>query len=357
MIPWKLGLVRLSYLLAWLLATWLPPQLCARADDFSPKASINVSLAKPMTSIVDGRPFREGLKRIADEARVNVWLDRRVDPSQVVEVGAVGPTVYAALEKLAASQGCVVAVNDNVLLVGRAAWVDRTLGSLLSIQKPSQARAATFAWEDLTEPDEALRKVGGESIDGKLPHDLWPSTRLAAVTPEVATVLILAQFDLQPAFADSTTLRFRTLPAVTPTAVTRSYFPGGRATEIRSALARWDPRHRIEVTGNQLRIDATPEAHRRLAAMLLQSQQAKGPDPDRDTFTVRKMSTSAANALQQLAASAGKRCVIEPSAEAACQQRVTVEGTDVTLRELIETVARQAGVRAIWQNDSIVVTK
>ena len=80
------------------------------------------------------------------------------------------------------------------------------------------------------------------------------------------------------------------------------------------------------------------------------------PDPDKDTFTVKKISTTAENALLQLTRSSQKNCIIEDSARQACKTMVSIEGKEVTLRELIEMVSAQAGVVAHWQDDSVVIS-
>jgi hypothetical protein len=310
-----------------------------------------------MTSIVDGQPFRQGLHRIADEANVNIWLDRRVDPSRTIRVGPVGPTVFAALEKLAASHDCVITPIDNVLLVGRATWVDQTLSNLLAITPSNNSRATTVKWDDLTTPQEALQNVTQPTNAPDLPHDLWPAAMLRAVIPEVSITLILAQFDAKPQFSRTQPVPFQITRSPKATTASRTYLPGGRSTEIRNIVAELDPKHKAKLSGTQLRIQTSPSVHRQLVSRLLKDQQPAGPDPDRDTFTVRKMTTSAANAFQQLAASAGKKCVIDPAAANACQQQVTVEGQDITLKTLISRIAQQAGVQVTWQNDSILITK
>ncbi len=88
----------------------------------------------PMTSIVDGKSFRNGVTGIAKQAQLNVWIDRRVDPTSPVIAGPVGPTVFAAIGKLAARRDCVLMPVANVLLVGRQDWVDQTASSILSLK-------------------------------------------------------------------------------------------------------------------------------------------------------------------------------------------------------------------------------
>jgi hypothetical protein len=79
-------------------------------------------------------------------------------------------------------------------------------------------------------------------------------------------------------------------------------------------------------------------------------------DVDRSTFTIKRLRTSAKNAFAQLAQMAGRKCRIEPEASEACQGLVSVEGTDLTLRELIGRVAAEAGVEVSWTGDTIVIS-
>ncbi|MEM8669989.1 MAG: hypothetical protein AAGG48_20850 [Planctomycetota bacterium] len=339
------------------IATWWLPASCGLADDYSPTSRTVVSLSKPMTSIVDGQSFRSGLRRITDEAKLNLWLDRHVDPSALISVGPVGPTVFAAIEKLAASQNCVIAPIDHVVLVGRAEWVDRTLATLLNLKRISRPRLTMIQWEDLATPAEALAQASGSTLNVKIPHDLWPATKWTAMDRRVAVSLVLAQFDVKATFATSDAADFKIQRIAESSAVTRKYFPGGQTSEIQKLIAGLDPNNVTKKTGNQLAIKASATAHRELVAALIKAKQPEGPDPDADTFTVRRMTTTAANALQQLAASAGKKCVIEASAQEACTTMVTIEGKDVTLKELVQMVATQANVKATWSGDSVVVSQ
>ena len=71
-------------------------------------------LVAPKYTVVDGKSFRGALNSIAEHAQVNLWLDRLVDPTASVAMGAIGPTPFAAIQKLADSRGCVVMPVANV---------------------------------------------------------------------------------------------------------------------------------------------------------------------------------------------------------------------------------------------------
>ena len=44
---------------------------------------------------------------------------------------------------------------------------------------------------------------------------------------------------------------------------------------------------------------------------------------------------------------------IAPAAAAACQQRVTLEGMNVTIAELTERIASEIGVQPSWTQESL----
>ena len=172
----------------------------AFGDDFSEASPIYGKLATPMNSVFDGKSFRSAVTGIAEQVGLNLWLDRHVDPTSVVEVGPSGPNVYGAIERIAASRDCVLMPVGNVLLVGRPEWVAAATAAVMTIPDASSADARVkVAWEDLTTPSTALARAAGKAtnVSPELPHDLWPKTTWTDVNPAVAVALVLAQFDLQ----------------------------------------------------------------------------------------------------------------------------------------------------------------
>jgi hypothetical protein len=333
----------------------------ARADDFTTRDEFFTKLSAPMTSIVDGKAFRDALGGIAAQAQLNLWLDRGVDPTAPIAAGPVGPTIFHAIQKLADRRDCTVMPVASVLLVGRPEWVDRTAASIISLKTVGKPELADISWDDLTTPAEAMAHAAAAGaaveVHPALPHDLWPATAWNQIDRRVAVTLILAQFDRTPKSTES----LRSLNSVAATSTgrfTRRYSRGKADDAIRSAMRDVDRESRVRTGGQWLVATGTIAAHRAGArAILEQSSRGAPPDPDKDKFTLTKMSTTAENALRQLARSAHKTCLIDASASGACKKTVSIEGKDVTLRKLIDMVAAQAGVVADWQGDTIVISR
>lgn len=336
----------------------------AKADDFCYRSPLVAKLTAPLTSIVDGRSFRDGINRIATQAGVSVWLDRRVDPSRPVATGPLGPTVYEAFEKLAASQGCVAMPVETVLIIGRPDWVDRTVVAVLELQLGGDgARAeavANVSWSALATPTEALAAAVGVSegeiiVNPPLPHDLWPEINWQSIDRRAAVVLVLSQFDRKPQTSDSLT-RLQTVAADSRGIVTRRYRSASMA-DLRKAIVKADRKASIRMADGWLELTAQIGAHHAATDAVIGSAEsaAKAQNSEQATFSLTTRA-SAANVFAQLVAAAGRKCVIDDSAKQACEQMVSINAKDQTLRQLIELVAEQAAVTTTWSENTVSVS-
>jgi hypothetical protein len=346
--------------------TWMLLGLMAhsslQADDLSPRDEFVARLSASMDSLVDGKPYRDAILGIAKQAQVNVWLDRSVDPSAEVKVGSAGPTVYTAIEKIAAQRDCVLMPVANVLLIGREAWIDQTAATLLSLKLElnRQNSIDDVSWQALSTPIETLQVASTSanvSVNPPLPHDLWPATDWKQIDRRAAVSLILAQFNQRP--QSTTSLEsIRTDPASADGKFTRRYdLDKSCMAVLRSTFTRVDQKGQVEAADGWLVATGSVRAHRLAfsAAMNTLAETAKPVMADKATFQV-KLSEVAGKALQQLAAKLEMKCVIDSTAQDACQQAVTISG-EYTLKSLIEAVAEQAGVSATWKETEILFSK
>lgn len=328
-------------------------------DDFSEASPIYGKLAAPMNSVFDGKSFRSAISGIADQVGLNIWVDRSVDHSTIVKVGSSGPNVYGALSQIAASRDCVIMPVSNVLLIGHRDRVAKLSAAILgspTTRGSASAELVDIRWDDLTTPTAALNESTGNTSDASqtLPHDLWPKNEWRQIHKDVAVALILGQFDLQ--FDHSSfPQKLVTSSMKEPSRLKRRY-SSSLAKIVRPTVAKADPTAHMRVSGNWLETTTTFDAHASATKAIFETLNPSPPDPDKDTFTLKQMRTSAGNALQQLCGVAGRRCQIAPGAREACEQTVTVEGKDATLRELIELVAKQAGVTVTWGDGVILVS-
>lgn len=323
-------------------------------------------LRSPLSSAVTAKPLRPALVEIAAVAKLNLWIDRRVDPHQVVTVAAGPKSVFDTLDQAAQSVGLQAVPAGNVVLVGRPAWAQTLAGAIHALPPAARepATLATIRWPALTTPTEALAiALAGDLPDTlTLPHDLWPEVAWDGVSGPLAALLISAQFDLMPRepLHAATPVPATLVPLAAPAAVTCAYPDGPFLAELRAAARAADPacRFRPSGRGGPLLLTGSAQAHAAATAAALRHHGGDAPasvDVDATRFSLRLRDAPAQDVFAQLAATAGRQLAISPAASEAARQRVTLEGRDITLHELTQQVAAAVGLHATWTAEALQI--
>lgn len=167
----------------------------------------------------DGNPLRDVFRQLTESQRISIMLDRRIDPTQSIELTLPPTPLRDILAALAHTVEAEISVVGSVVYVGPtdSAKKLRTLVELRNNELSKFASGAssnkslwrnrhtsltqkrTFVWQDLDRPRDVLQLVAVKfqiEIDGlnKLPHDLWPAASLPQVTATEALSLLLVQF-------------------------------------------------------------------------------------------------------------------------------------------------------------------
>lgn len=331
----------------------------AAAAPLAVAPELAAKLRSPLSSAVTAKPLRPALVEIAAVAKVNLWIDHRVDPHQVVTVAAGPKSVFETLDQAAESVGLQAIAAANVVLVGRPAWAQTLAGAIHALPPAARepAELTTTRWPELTTPTEALAIALASDIPDTLtlPHDLWPEVAWDGVSAPLAALLIGAQFDRMPSepLHAATPARATLVPLAAPAAVTCAYPEGPFLAELRAAARAADPacRFRPSGRGGPLLLTGSAQAHAAATTAALRHQGGDAPataDVDATRFSLRLRDARAQDVFAQLAATAGRQLAIAPAASEAALQRVTLEGRDVTLRELTQQVAAAVGLHATW---------
>lgn len=332
------------------------------ASDISATDPLIAKLNTPIRSVQDGKPLRDAIGSIAGQVELNWWLDRSVDPTSPVSPGVLQPTVAAALETLAASRGCVTMPVAGVLLIGRPEWVDATAATLLAIEDGDGGGSrADIVWNDLTTPQQAAAQIADSSevvISPPLPHDLWPAVNWTSLPRGVAMALVLAQFGRR-ASEPTALVEIESVPATASQQFVRRYRINHLDAESRRTIKQADGESTIRVSRGSITIRGTASAHRLAMGAMLASaaeQVVQAADPLESKFSLKPTRAPAGSLLQSFADAADLTCAISPEAVTACNRVILIEAEDRTLRDLIEQVAEEAGVKVSWEGDRILVS-
>ena len=240
----------------------------------------------------DANTLRDVVRQLAESQRVAILLDRRIDPTQSIELTLPPTPLRELLTALARKTGAELSVVGNVVYLGPAdsAKKLRTLVELRNSELTKRTSGAatgkspwrnrpvslmkrtSFVWQDLDRPRDILQQVADKfqiEIDGldKLPHDLWAGASLPQMTATEALALLLLPFDATFEFvADRAAIRIVAMPA--QVVVERTYsIPANSAVTVEAAREQFTDAE-IESSGAKLIVRGTVEQHDEIAAWL-----------------------------------------------------------------------------------------
>lgn len=250
----------------------------------------------------DGNTLRDVLRQLSESQRVSIVLDRRIDPTQSIEL-TLPPTplrdILSALAHKAESDASIV---SNVVYLGPtdSASKLRTLVELRNREllkltsSPASAKSSwrnrpvsltkktTFVWQDFDRPRDILQQVAEKfriEIDGldKLPHDLWASASLPQVTATEALSLLLVQFGSTFEFVpDRAAVHIVPIPKDVVIEQTH-VIPAKSPATLESARKQF-AEVEIEQSGTKLIVRGTVEQHAEIAEWLKpRPRSAKAP--------------------------------------------------------------------------------
>ena len=158
-----------------------------------------------------GKPLRQAIESLSRARKVAILIDRRVDPSQKLDISLKNVPLGSALQTIAQRRGLGVSRLGSVVYLGPplaaehlgaiAAMLEKDIRYLPLAVRRKYHQTQGLAWEDLAAPRELLAELarqGGLEIAGLelVPHDLWAAADLPPMSLTDRLALIAVQFDL-----------------------------------------------------------------------------------------------------------------------------------------------------------------
>lgn len=245
-------------------------------------------LQAPTSVVWNDLPLRQALASLSRATRVDIVLDRRVDPDQLVTFSAAQQPLAELLEQLAGQLNVGLSLADSVAYVAPretatnlrtcVALRKQELAALPGAAKRQWQAIAPFAWPDFSTPADALMallepsKISVTNAD-LLPHDLLATCELPPLPLFERLSLLLAQFGLTFSYADSG--RAVTLVEMPSACRIERRYPGGKsprtvASDFQSRALDAD----VRVERNQVVVLARVEDHE-----ILSGKPSRRPKP------------------------------------------------------------------------------
>lgn len=301
-------------------------------------------------------PLRQRLREFGKKYNVAVFLDRRVDPDQRIELFARDLPLEGVLAQAAENLKIGICTVGKAHYIGPKSTTSRLPGIVAQRKSmlPQSSRAAwnkskEMKWDEAATPREiaaALAQEAGSSLENaeQIPHDVWPAYELPAMTLTERLSLVLAGFDLtwQPS-SDGTSLRIVPMPQEKEYASVHT-LPAD-ATNIAAQVQRLFPTLKMERSGNRLTVVATLEEHDRIDELLKTGQTktvTKVPSPNKFSLTVENKAAGAV--VNTIAKQLGKEFKYDPSLRDKLKENVSIAVKDVSLEELLTKTLKPLGL-------------
>jgi hypothetical protein len=312
-----------------------------------------------VTQLVWGdAPLRERLTEFGKKYSVRVFLDRRIDPDQKIDLSVQDvpveevPAVVAEKFKLGA---CVV---GSVHYIGPKGTTSRLPGVIAQrkgdVTRLQQARAAwnkskPLKWDEAASPRDiaaALAQEAGATLENpeKIPHDVWPAYDLPSLTLTERLTLVLAGFDLTFQFSEDGG-NIKVVPMPEEKAYASVYTLTTDAANIAAQVQRIFPGLKMERTGNRLTVIATVEEHERIDELLKTGKTTtvtKVPVQNKFTLTVENKAAGAV--VNTVAKTLGKEFKYDPSLRDKLKENITLSVKDLTADELLTKTLKPLGL-------------
>ena len=348
------------------------PAIAAERTNWSTGPTLKRQLESRIGITWSGTPLRQAIGNLSKHNAVAVLIDRRVDPSQEMELSLADTPLRDAFDRIAADRKLGVAMLGPVAYFGPL-WTARRLRTVATLRREEipglmaekrklLGRTRAWSWPDLAEPRALLEQLaaeGGFTIEGveQVPHDLWAGADLPALALGDRLTLLLAQFDLTYSYQQQGAA-IAIQPITEDVAIERR-FPAGADPE--KQVAKWRallPDSSITIADGKLVVRGLLEDMERIDVVRKGSSVATkvtGPVQTAYTLTIRDQPLEPL--LKQLAKKLMLDIRIEQEACAAAgislDMKISFTVKDVPLDKLLSAALEPAGL-TFRREDTVV---
>lgn len=289
--------------------------------------------------------LKQRLDKLAEVYRVAIFLDRRVDPNQLIEFSVSDVALEELLARLAHQVGAASTRLGSIVYIGppRTAGILSTVAAErrkeLTERGRSPGRAAAWSWLELSEPRQLLVDAARQGqwaiVNPELvPHDLWASADLPPLDLAERLTLLLAGFDLT--FEVAGDGRLRLMPMPKDLAYEQVYFPADVA-QAAATLKRDFPRLTARREGSRLIVRGGYDDHERIAPQLAGTPKTAAKTKGGETlYTLTVERKPAGSVVSTIAKRLGKQFRYDPALREKLSQNVSLTVKDVSLEELLQ---------------------
>ena len=318
-------------------------------------------------------PLRDGLRNLANAYQLSIWIDRRIDPTQTIDlqVGSTNrATVHSALRQIAALVGAEVGLIENVVYFAPAGELSRLqlaatqLHDALSVRdvrdgRPATANMRPLQWEEVKTPNAILLEIAETwkvTVAGELPHDLWHAATLATpCTLATQLTVVCGGFEQQALWDAGSRLQLQPLQREEKWSCLYEDQPWSlqETKQIKSEYRGSS----IAKRGSQWHVTAVTEAHLALLGLATRVDHKPANSPPMTARWTGEIGGVAERVLTQFAASQQLEVVWDATCtERQKQKQVRFDVKNASLTDILNSWSEAAELRAELSGSVVTVS-
>jgi len=307
------------------------------------------------------RTLREGLVRLSQTFGVATFVDRRIDPDQLITASAKEQSLHSWLRTVATLANADISMIGPVVYFGPPETA-RNVATLAALRRQDATRLANSVkarilrsgvWQSpaLAQPRELLNELGRQAgvtfaNAEALPLDVWPAITLPPLPWVDRVTLLLVGFGMTFELNEQGTAA-RLVPVPTTLILEKRYSPRGGAAELVAQLRKALPDAKIRSEQNQLLVAARQEDHEKIERLLTGQSVSTGKTTKatgEKVYSLKVPNQPAGRVVQKIADSIGKQPQFTPTVAEKLKQPIELEVKDVTLSYLLEKALKPLGL-------------
>ncbi len=368
----------------WMVAIVLAgqPNAWAQTRDETPAVRVNLlelpssraaqaALRAPTRIFWDQTPLRSGLQEISQQFRITIWLDRDIDPNQLITSTAADTqgdaSLLKKLEHIASLADAELGLIENVVYIGPRRRVSRLQRAAVELYDklspvgngPQTATMRELQWEELTTSMGMLQRVESIwtiEIAGELPHDLFHAGQfLQPATLATQATVVLGGFERELEWMQGN--RFRIAPLEQTDRWQANYSKADLNLSSLASLRAEYMGARCQTRGNVIHVQGPTGFHLALLAppQVDRPGLALGNKSERYQFEVS--GTPVASVLEHLGTSLGFELQWdEHFPDAVRERRISFKVSQATLDQLLDEIARASELSITRQGTKVNVS-
>jgi hypothetical protein len=329
------------------------------------------TLRQPSSMIAKHLTLREALNGLEESLQQTVWLDRRIDGEQIINLESGQRTHQQCLSLINSLSNTETAWLENIIYITPSHYASRIETNYWNLytgnenivwRKPTNA----LTWKSSLEAREihnlAIKEqnIPIRGIDA-LPHDRWPHGQVTACSRAARWTCLLAGFD--KTIKRDTKTSWKIDDSKEPANVGFEYadltkrYPNG---ELQVWRGKWPKSVVTPRKAGRFYIEAPVAAHRELVTMswdskLKQQAPPRMPKSEEEKYSLTLSEWTIGVGLPTLAKQLGLEITPWPLPDEIMNRQVELKLKDVTVDEMLKKIGEQAKIGLQRKDNQIQV--